>query len=63
MCANTSIIAAKKTKDSNSTLYFRCVLNFEAPIDSKHYWINNALFLCEPDFNQQFQGSSSMCGK
>lgn len=30
--------------------YFRCAPKFEAPADSKYSWMNNSLFLCQPDF-------------
>ena len=53
---NCGIIAAGKTEDGKPTFYFRCAPKFEAPTDSKYNWLNNALFLCQPDFNQQFQG-------
>lgn len=28
--------------------YFRCSPKFEAPIDSKYSWMNDAIFLCQP---------------
>lgn len=28
--------------------YFRATPKFEAPIDSKYAWLNNALFICKP---------------
>jgi hypothetical protein len=36
--------------------YFKCAPQFEAPADSKYAWLNNALFVCSPDWSQQFQG-------
>ena len=36
--------------------YFKCTPQFEAPADSKYAWLNNALFVCSPDWTQQFQG-------
>lgn len=36
--------------------YFKCAPQFEAPADSKYAWLNNALFVCSPDWTQQFQG-------
>ena len=45
-----------KGDDGKPTFYFRCAPKFEAPVDSKYNWLNNALFLCQPDFNQQFNG-------
>jgi hypothetical protein len=53
---NRGIIATGKGDDGKPTFYFRCAPKFEAPVDSKYNWLNNALFLCQPDFNQQFNG-------
>ena len=36
--------------------YFKCAPQFEAPADSKYAWLNNALFVCSPDWTQQFKG-------
>jgi len=36
---NTGIIAGK---------YFYCTPKFEAPIDSKYAWLNNAIYVCRP---------------
>ena len=36
--------------------YFKCAPQFEAPADSQYAWLNNALFVCSPDWTQQFQG-------
>ena len=36
--------------------YFKCAPQFEAPTDSKYAWLNNALFVCQPDWSQQFKG-------
>ena len=42
--------------DGKPTFYFRAAPQFEAPADSKYGWLNNALFVCAPEFSQQFQG-------
>jgi len=36
--------------------YFKCAPQFEAPADSKYAWLNNALFVCSPDWTQGFEG-------
>ena len=36
--------------------YFKCAPQFEAPSDSKYAWLNNALFVCSPDWTQGFEG-------
>lgn len=36
--------------------YFKCAPQFEAPADSKYAWLNNALFVCSPEWRQDFEG-------
>ena len=53
---NRGIIAGGQDADGKPTFYFTAAPQFEAPADSKYVWLNNALFICAPDFSQQFQG-------
>lgn len=53
---NRGIIAGGKDENGQPTFYFRCAPQFEAPSDSKYGWLNNALFLCAPDFSAGFKG-------
>ena len=53
---NRGIIAGGQDADGKPTFYFKAAPQFEAPADSKYSWLNNALFVCAPDFSQQFQG-------
>ena len=53
---NRGIIANGKDADGNPTYYFKCAPQFEAPTDSKYAWLNNALFVCQPDWSQDFKG-------
>ena len=53
---NRGIIASGKDADGKPTFYFRAAPQFEAPADSKYGWLNDALFVCVPEFSQQFQG-------
>ncbi len=53
---NRGIIAGGQDADGKPTFYFKAAPQFEAPADSKYGWLNNALFVCVPDFSQQFQG-------
>ena len=53
---NRGIIASGKDADGKPSYYFRAAPQFEAPADSKYGWLNNALFVCAPEFSQQFQG-------
>jgi hypothetical protein len=48
---NRGIIAS-----GNGGFYFKCAPQFEAPADSKYGWLNNAIFVCEPEFSQSFKG-------
>ena len=36
--------------------YFKAAPQFEAPLGSKYAWLNNALFICSPDWSQGFKG-------
>ena len=53
---NRGIIAGGQDADGKPTFYFRAAPQFEAPADSMYGWLNNALFVCAPEFSQQFQG-------
>lgn len=53
---NRGIIASGKDADDKPAFYFRAAPQFEAPADSKYGWLNDALFVCAPEFSQQFQG-------
>ena len=53
---NRGIISNGKDANGNPTFYFKAAPQFEAPADSKYAWLNNSLFLCSPDFSQQFKG-------
>jgi len=53
---NRGIIAGGKDADGKPTFYFRAAPQFEAPADSKYGWLNNALFLCTPEFSKDFKG-------
>ncbi len=53
---NRGIIANSKDANGNQSFYFRCAPTFEAPADSKYGWLNNSLFLCAPEFSQNFNG-------
>ena len=53
---NRGIIAGGQDADGKPTFYFRAAPQFEAPADSKYGWLNNSLFVCAPEFSQQFQG-------
>lgn len=53
---NRGIICSGTDAEGKPTFYFKAAPQFEAPADSKYAWLNNALFLCAPDFSQEFKG-------
>ena len=53
---NRGIISSGKDAQGNPTFYFKAAPQFEAPAYSKYAWLNNSLFVCAPDFTQQFKG-------
>ena len=53
---NRGIIANGKDADGKPSFYFRAAPQFEAPADSKYGWLNNALFVCAPEWSQTFKG-------
>ena len=53
---NRGIIANGKDANGNPTFYFKAAPQFEAPTDSKYGWLNNALFVCAPEFTPEFKG-------
>jgi hypothetical protein len=53
---NKGIIYNGKDAEGNPTFYFRAAPTFEAPADSKYGWLNNALFVCTPEWGQDFKG-------
>ena len=53
---NRGIIYNGKDENGNPTFYFKAAPQFEAPTDSKYNWLNNALFVCQPEWTQAFQG-------
>ena len=54
--SNRGIIWSGKDAQGNPSFYFKAAPQFEAPADSKYAWLNNSLFVCAPDFTQQFKG-------
>ena len=53
---NRGIIANGKDANGNPTFYFKAAPQFEAPADSRYGWLNNALFICAPEWTKEFQG-------
>ncbi len=53
---NRGIIANGRDAEGRPTTYFKAAPQFEAPADSPYGWLNNALFVCSPDFTPEFKG-------
>jgi len=53
---NRGIIASGTDSEGHPTMYFRAAPQFEAPVDSKYAWMNNALFVCAPQWDKDFKG-------
>ena len=53
---NRGIIHGGQDDNGQPTFYFKAAPQFEAPEDSRYAWLNNALFLCAPDFSTQESG-------
>lgn len=53
---NRGIIASGKDANGQPTFYFKAAPQFEAPADSPYGWLNNALFVCAPEWTQEFKG-------
>ena len=53
---NRGIIHTGKDAQGKPTSYFKAAPQFEAPQNSPYAWLNNALFVCQPEWDQQFKG-------
>lgn len=53
---NCGIISSSKDKEGRPSFYFKCAPRFEAPADSRYAWLNNAIFVCQPTWVQDFKG-------
>ena len=53
---NRGIIYNGTDAQGNPSFYFKAAPQFEAPNDSKYGWLNNALFVCQPEWTQTFKG-------
>ena len=53
---NRGIICNGKDAQGNAEFYFKAAPQFEAPADSPYAWVNNAIYVCQPDWTQHFDG-------
>ena len=40
----------RKDASGKDSFYFKAAPKFEAPQDSKYFWLNNAIYVCAPSF-------------
>ena len=53
---NRGLICNGKDENDKPTFYFKTAPQFEAPADSPYSWLNNAIYVCQPDWSQAFKG-------
>lgn len=53
---NRGIVYNGKDAQGKPSFYFKAAPQFEAPVDSRYAWLNNALFVCQPEWTQAFNG-------
>ena len=53
---NRGLIANGQDEQGRPSFYFKAAPQFEAPADSRYAWLNNALYVCQPDWSQGFKG-------
>ena len=54
---NQGVICNAQDADGKPSFYFKAAPRFEAPTDSRYAWLNNAIFVCQPEWNfAGFQG-------
>lgn len=45
---NRGLICTGQDSEGRPQFYFRTAPQFEAPMDSKYAWLNNAIYVCQP---------------
>lgn len=53
---NRGIIYNGKDAQGAPSFYFKAAPQFEAPNDSPYAWLNNAIYVCQPEWTQDFKG-------
>jgi len=53
---NRGLVCDGKDADGKPYYYFKAAPQFEAPQDSRYAWLNNALFVCQPEWVKDFNG-------
>ena len=50
------LVCDGKNADGTPYYYFKAAPQFEAPKDSRYAWLNDALFVCQPEWTTEFKG-------
>ena len=53
---NRGLIVNGQDEQGRPSFYFKAAPQFETPADSRYAWLNNALYVCQPDWSQGFKG-------
>lgn len=53
---NRGLVCDGKDAQGQPYYYFKAAPQFEAPKDSRYAWLNNALFVCQPEWVKGFNG-------
>ena len=53
---NRGLVCDGKNADGTPYYYFKAAPQFEAPKDSRYAWLNDALFVCAPEWTTEFKG-------
>lgn len=53
---NNGIVYNGKDAEGKPSFYFKAAPRFEVPANSRYGWLNNALFVCAPEWSQAFKG-------
>lgn len=53
---NRGIISNGKDEQGKPSFYFKAAPQFEAPEDGPYAWLNNAIYVCQPEFSPSFKG-------
>lgn len=53
---NRGIISNGQDEQGHPSFYFKAAPQFEAPAGSAHAWLNNAIYVCQPEWDPQFKG-------
>ena len=53
---NKGLVVDGKDAQGQPYYYFKAAPQFEAPKDSRYAWLNDALFVCQPEWVKDFKG-------